>query len=101
MRSPSRFLALPSGHYILTYTIENNQFNYNTHPVSGLRWSVLTSSIVPVSKNGAVNQNNGAYTLLYPDGKVLAYAPSKAAIYESIEDWRITMTFNAGAGYVK
>lgn len=101
MTKPTRFIPLDPGHFMLSFTLENDQFKYFTNPVSGLQWSMLTSQLVPVLKNGAENQNNGAYTLLYPDGKVLAYAPGKAAIYESIEEWRITMSFNAGAGYVK
>jgi hypothetical protein len=54
-----------------------------------------------VSKNGALIHDKGAYTLLYPEGKVLSYAPDQAVMYESIEDWQTSITFYLGAGYIK
>lgn len=85
--SPTRFIPLDPGHFTLSFTLENEQCKYFTDPAIGLQWSMLTSQLVPVSATGEPEHDEGAYTLLYPDGMVLSYCPDEAAIYESIEAW--------------
>jgi hypothetical protein len=87
MLTPARFIPLDPGHFLLSFILENEQCKYFMEPAIGLQWAMLTSQLVPVSAQGQPDHDEGAYTLLCPDGKVLSYCPDEAVIYESIKAW--------------